>query len=268
MCDNEYMEKQKLAEFTLGAVVLIFGVLIAINFANIDESNANTLTSIMFNKRQASAPLLRVDGGVKEGIYSKSEVAYPQFVRGPVDLNNAIKSAVDAALLREESMAESNWLARSSGLAGGDGKVTPPTSADKLLIRITWEPGEINMNRLTFLLRFSAATGGTRTLEEVKTFNYDVRSHRMLTIADIFPNNPNYLDQLSGFAYDSLKQQLSQRFNAKLGDAALKWLKAGTAPDEKNFKEFMLLYGNIKLYFGQNQVAAYDGGVPLVLYPL
>lgn len=262
------MEKQKLAELTLGAVVLIFGVLIAINFAHIDESNANTLTSIMFNRRQVTTPLLRVVDEVGENVYSKSEIAYPQFVRGPVDLNNAVKSVVSDALLRHESMAEANWLARSSGLDTAGGKVTPPTSVDKLLLRITWEPGEINMGRLSFLLRFRAAVGDGHTIEEVKTFNYDVRGHRMLQVADMFPDNPNYLDQLSGFAYDSLKQQLTEKFSAKLSDAALKWLKAGTAPEKNNFKEFLVMRGNVILYFGQNQVAAYKNGVPEVWYPL
>lgn len=260
------MEKQKLAELTLAGVVLIFGVLIAINLANIDETNATMFTSMMFSRRQVSAPLLRIVDEVREGVYSKSDVEYPQFVRGPIELNSDIKNIVDAAVTQHEQTAQNNWSSRMSALSPDTAVV--PTDKNKLLIRIRWQPAEISTERISFLLRIFEVTGGVHDIEEVRTFNYDLRGRRLLKLTDMFPGNPNYLDQLSGFSYDSLKQQLTQKFNTKLGDASLKWLKAGTAPDVHNFQEFTIDHGVLTLYFSQYQVAAYEHGVPEVTYAL
>lgn len=262
------MEKQKLAEFALGAVVLIFGVLIAINFANIDENTSATFTSAMFSRRQTVAPLLRIVDETKEDTYGKSIVAYPQFVRGPIELNNAILSVVDGMQKDHEKLAEENWKAHIALLSSSSSLALLPTFADKPLLVITWKPVEISKDRYSIMLHEDEATGEMHHREIIKTFNYDVHGHRLLTLADLFPENPNYLDQLSGFAYDALKQQLSSKFSAKLGDAALKWLKAGTASEAKNYQEFAVDHGVLILYFGQYQVAAYEQGLPEVHYPL
>ncbi len=260
------MDKQKIAEAVFAVAVLVFGVLIALNFAYIDENNGATYTSAMFSKRQAVTPMLRIVAEVKEGTYSKSDVSYPQFVRGPLDLNNAIEGAVLGAVADEERTATESWSAKMNALGNAASAQGTPSSAEKLLLRIRWEPAEIGLDRISVLLRIHGATGGVHDLDEVKTFNYDLRGHRLLAIADMFPGDPNYLDQLSGFSYDSLKQQLSGAFNAKLSDAALRWLKAGTSPDPRNFKEFTVDNGRITLYFSQYQVAAYEQGTLEVVY--
>lgn len=262
------MDKQKLAELALAVVVLFFGVLIAINLANIDEANTATFTSVMFSRRQATTPLLRIVDEIKEGTYGKSYVSYPQFVRGPLELNNAVVNLVASALASHEKIADASWHARVAVAPSVDGSALTPSSSDKLPIHIYFEPAEISAGRISFLLRIVEVTGGVHDSEEVKTFNYDIHGHRMLSIADMFPNNPNYLDQLSGYSYDSLKQQLSSKFSAKLSDAALKWLKAGTTAGANNFREFTVDHGVLTLYFSQYQVAAYEHGVPFVRYQL
>jgi hypothetical protein len=269
MCDNEGMDKQKIAELVLALVVLSFGVLIASNYAYIDEGNSTSFTSAMFSRRQVAAPLLRIVDETKEGTYSKSVGSYPQFVRGPIELNTAIKDAVDQALQQQEDNAATTWNTRMSALAPmASGIPATPTTGDKLPVSIRWEPAELSSLRLSFLLRIIAVTGGVHDTEEVRTFNYDLHAHRLLTLPDVFPADANYLDQLSGFSYDSLKQQLTARFNTKLSDAALKWLKAGTAPQPNNYKEFTIDHGFLTIYFGQYQVAAYEHGIPEVTYPL
>lgn len=268
MWDNDLMEKQKLAEFALAAVVLIFGVLIAINYAYVDEGNGATITSALFARRQADAPLLRVVDVIKEGTYSKSIVAYPQLVRGPIDFNNSIKNFVDDLLQHHEATAKSNWEARLARLGPAEQMASLPGVNEKLPMTVSWEPAEISDAYISFLIRVHEVTGDVHDVLLVKTFNYDVRQHKLIALSDIFPNNPNYLAQLSGFSYDSLKQQLTTKFSGKLSDAALKWLKAGTAPEAKQFAEFTINHKELTLYFSQYQVAAYDQGIPEVVYTL
>lgn len=92
-------------------------------------------------------------------------------------------------------------------------------------------------------------------------FNYDVPGKRILTTADVFNINSDYLTVLSNLT----KEQLQTRFkdNPYAGD----FINEGTAPKAENFQLFTVGTGTLNIIFNPYQVAPYYAGTQIVSVP-
>jgi hypothetical protein len=119
------------------------------------------------------------------------------------------------------------------------------------------------------LVQYDEFSGGAHGSEDSVSFNYDMKAHRMMTIADLFPGNPGYLDKLSQTAVEAL---IADRKNATgestVSDFELKWIGEGAGPKAENFDVFTTHENRLTIYFGQYQVGPYAIGMPRIDIPL
>jgi hypothetical protein len=83
-------------------------------------------------------------------------------------------------------------------------------------------------------------------------------------LADLFPDNPNYLQKISTYCITDLTKQLTKA----LGNLDGTTIQDGAGPLEENFQFFLINPDNtITFYFPQYQVAYGAAGDFKVVYP-
>jgi hypothetical protein len=87
------------------------------------------------------------------------------------------------------------------------------------------------------------------------TLNYDLKSDRMLALADLFQPGSAYLDVIANFC----KSELRQRNIAYSSD--------GADPKEENYRQWLLTSQGLLIVFNEYQVAAYAAGPQTILIP-
>ena len=128
-------------------------------------------------------------------------------------------------------------------------------------LHIKFEIEHLAKQTMTVKFEKSVFTGGGKPKDTVKTFTYDKKEEKFLTLKDLFKKDEDYLKLVSEKSYNDLQQdgEIAQ-------DDAL--LKEGTAPKKENFKEFILKNEDLILVFNRSQVAATALGVQQVIIPL
>jgi hypothetical protein len=174
-------------------------------------------------------------------------VEYPQFPSLGADLNSAIASSTLGRLAYFRRTADENQIARQA--TGGASASLPP---DAYSFTATWEPALIDPDQVSFIERYDSYTGGANEQQEVQTFNYDIPGHRLLSLADLFPGVPDYLDQISALAREQLTETMVQ---SSQGNAPTDMIDAGTQPTVQDFSDFTFTDNEVTFYFPKYAVA-------------
>lgn len=95
-----------------------------------------------------------------------------------------------------------------------------------------------------------------------QTQNFDSQTGKLLTLADIFQPNTNYLATLSQIT----SQELTMKLGTQNGEAF--FIKQGTAPTAENFKNFLITPHGLEIIFDPATVAADFAGTQTVLIPM
>jgi hypothetical protein len=146
---------------------------------------------IIFGPRLASAPkivmreptadssvlqisLVTIDVDTRDSPTIKVE--YPQFPTLDKKFNNEIKHAVESRLsLFRQSIKENNEARLET--SNGSKDSIPMQS---YTFYTTWSPAELDMNKVSFILRFESYVGGANAGEEIQTFNFDIKKSAVI----------------------------------------------------------------------------------------
>lgn len=188
------------------------------------------------------------------------DVKYPQYSSVSAEFNEKIKQAAIGYIDEFKAAATSDRQARL------DTASTPEERAD--IINNLWKYGygvqytavQTNDRYISLIMRQNGFEGGAHGYDIIRTYNYDVQNQKELTLSDMFPNDPNYLQTLSQTSRQQLRAKLEDGYSVDMAED-------GTQPKPENFESFTftnpsLNSGNstITIYFQQYQVGPYAIG--------
>jgi len=174
------------------------------------------------------------------------KINYPQ-IAGLTDFNQKAKAIVD----KEISDFKTNSLANDAAVKQVD-PVTYAKYPSEYDLNIGYDKGEIDNNIVSVVFNFYNFEGGAHGASYFVALNYDVKNKKEILIADLFPNQPDYLQKISDFCITDLTKQATVRIGSTDGT----WIKDGAGPVADNFQFFLINPNNtITFYFPQYQVA-------------
>lgn len=208
--------------------------------------------------------------------YSTATITYPEFTNVDPTFNTRIRTFVDSVVKEFEQASTDNWKAYREGAyeAGDPGKY--PT--DPFPFTLTWELVRADDAYISFLIRYEGYSGGAHGYHNLASFNYDVVTHKELTLRDLFPGDPYYLDKVSAFSRTALLASLSADIpldemsspedrDTYINETIKPMIEEGTTPTDINFSVFTFTDTDITFYFGEYQVASYAAGIQKVVMP-
>lgn len=207
--------------------------------------------------------------------YMAFDIKYPSFKNADTSFNTNIENLLKNQIEENKKIAKENWQARYNTQVAGDNIKEFPTNDEKFSFSSDFKIIQSNSSYISFVLNYGGFTGGAHGYEVNATFNYDVKNHKVLSLKDMFPNNPDYLKYLSD---ESRKYLIAQYATASEEDKknstpeALKeyidnmvnMINQGTEPKEENFSSFTFTPDKIKIYFADYQVGPHAIGMPEV----
>ena len=175
---------------------------------------------------------------------------YPQFTSAARSLSATIANDINTRIAEFKKNATENWKARQDTTPAGQPKEENPTTPFDFIV--TWEPKQLNTRTISLIVRIYSYEGGAHGNSELKTYNYDIQTGNPVSLASLFPDDPNYLSTVSKTAYNQLLQDLTTASN---GNVEMDMLRDGTRPTPDNFTYFTFDDNTIDLYFQKYQVA-------------
>lgn len=179
-----------------------------------------------------------------------TDAEYPQFADASASFNAEIADFVNGNIAEFKKVSAENWQARQDTLPPGEPKQEFPDRP--FYFDSNWEPEQLNGNEISFIVRFAAYVGGANENQNLKAFNYYMANRREVSLVDIFPNVPDYLQKVSGIVRSSLSAQLDAASN---GHVQVDMLNQGTEPTLDNFSNFVFNDTVVTFYFPKYQVA-------------
>jgi hypothetical protein len=172
------------------------------------------------------------------------KISYPS-IAGLDDFNQKAKAIVD----KEISDFKTNSLANDKAV-----KDTDPSYVEysrEYELDIGYDKGEIDNNIISTVFNVYNFEGGAHGASYFVPLNYDVKNKKEIALADLFPNDKNYLQKISDYCTADLTKQLTKA----LGSLDGTYLADGAGPNADNFQFFLINKNNIVFYFPQYQVA-------------
>lgn len=199
--------------------------------------------------------------------YASIKGVYPQFVGVSDEFNKSISDFVTQSVNEHKQMVKADWQAKKDTAMPGEEYREFPDN-DFYPFQFGWIPAQVNDEYVSFVLTFGGYTGGAHGFDNSKSWNYDVKNNKEVTLAELFPNDSNYLKTISDYTYVDIIKQYRPRL-AGIGEnpedvtddmIPIDMIKAGTAPKEENFQVFTFDKDSITIYFTQYQVGPYVAG--------
>ena len=126
-----------------------------------------------------------------------------------------------------------------------------------------YEKGLVKKDVVSIVFNISNYTGGAHGANYFISLNYNPETNKEIKLSDLFLNQPDYLQTISGYCIKDLKKQIQEI----TGDDGGAWIETGAGPLEENFSIFLINKDSITFYFPQYQVAAYALGSFKVTMP-
>lgn len=215
------------------------------------------LATVQQSQLQIQEVQLVVTTAKESNEYYAITAEYPQFEGVAPIFNQTIQKVVFDAIADHKQQSEANqkYLANMDASEGRE-----PRTSEQYELYVRYEQDQINRQYISFVMRIGGYTGGAHGYQNVITFNYDVANKKILSLADLFPNDTDYLTTLSNYSREQLRSSLGDYANET-------FIIDGTSPTVDNFKNFTFDENTITLYFTQYQVAPYAAGEQQVVYP-
>lgn len=206
--------------------------------------------------------------------YVKFDVEYPYFLKADENFNVSIENLIKKQMDDHMVMSQENWKARYDTQIEGDNiPITPNKEEDKFSFFSDFEIVQSNSTYISFVLKYGGFSGGAHGYENIVSYNYDVKNQKIISLKELYPNDQNYLKNLSAQSRIYLKKQYattSEEDKKNSDPEALKeyvnnvvsMIEDGTEPKEENFSVFTFTPDKVKIYFGQYQVGPYAIGMP------
>ncbi len=115
---------------------------------------------------------------------------------------------------------------------------------------------------ISYIFFTESYTKGAHPIHLIYTICYDKENDKFITIEDLININPNILQEMSKYTYDTFSNtNLYKRQDLK------SWLKEGTLPVKKNFQNFLFSKDGLIIYFPRYQIGPYYYGDKNILIP-
>ena len=197
--------------------------------------------------------------------YVTINAKYPYFPQASAEFNMQVETVVKKVIAEHKESAEDNWKARYETRVPGDEITEKPASdEDKWPLVADFTVSQSNANYISYVLEYSGYSGGAHGYASKVSFAYDVKNSKILTLKDLFSNNPDYLKTVSEASRADLKKQYVVMNDGEDTSSLISMIEDGTQPKEENFSVFTFTSTTITLYFGQYQVGPYVLGMPEV----
>lgn len=246
-------------------VVILLAILAVLGYWRVQRdaavlpvSNLETEDLVLGNSYETKAISESTD-------YVTVNVKYPYFPQASKEFNDQVETVLKKAIEEQKQSSEDNWKARYDTRAPGDDiKAKPETDEDKWPFMADFTVAQSNANYISFVEEYSGFSGGAHGYANKVSFAYDVKNNKIMTLKDLFPNDPNYLKTVSDASRADLKKQYVVMNDGEDTSSLVSMIEDGTEPKEENFSVFTFTPTTITLYFGQYQVGPYVLGMPEV----
>ena len=187
----------------------------------------------------------------------KIDIAYPQ-INGLPAFNKLVEDAVN----KEISNFKKNSLDNDAAVKQIDpiDYAKYPREYD---LNIGYDKGEIDENIVSVMLNVYNFEGGAHGASYFVPINFNVKNQQTIKLADLFPNQSDYLTKISAYCITDLTKQII----TKLGNTNGTYIQDGAGPAEENFQYFLINKDNLVFYFPQYQVAYGAAGDFKVVMP-
>jgi len=187
------------------------------------------------------------------------EVTYP-YINGLDDFNKKVQDFIDKKINDfKEYCLENDAAVKKTDPAG---YAQFPRMYDLI---IAYEKGEVDNNVVSIVFNTYAFEGGAHGINTSVALNYSPKLKTDIQLADLFPEQPNYLKKISDFCIEDLIKQMTAGDVYNYADDS--WLQDGAGPKPENYSVFLINKNNIIFYFQQYQVAAGVAGSFKVAMP-
>lgn len=252
--------------------VLVILVIILVSFLKKDFTSPSIQTQVE-TKEEKKKPSLVDQSQIEEKFYNilteytMFDVSYPQFKNAPAEFNKKIEDLATEGIEGYTKDSEANWKARYKTRAKGEDIKEFPIDEEKFSFAISYIPIQVNANYISVLVDLVGYTGGAHGYKNSISFNYDITNKKEMKLADLFPDDSNYLKTISELARADLKEQIYNRLGAEtekekteLAGGIMDMLLLGTEPNQENFNIFTFTPEEVTFYFTEYQVASYAMG--------
>lgn len=185
------------------------------------------------------------------------KITYPE-IAGLDDFNQRAKAIID----KEISDFKTNSLANDEAV-----KQTDPTTyaayPREYELDISYTKGVADSNMVSVIFNVYNFEGGAHGASYFIPLNYNPNSKQEIKLADLFPNQPDYLQKISAFCIKDLTKQVIDKMESVEGS----WIQDGAGPTEINYQFFLINKDNLVFYFPQYQIAPGVAGDFEVTYP-
>lgn len=193
---------------------------------------------------------------VQNDDFFRVRAEYPQFDAADRAFNDKIKNLIIGKIVEFKQASLENWQARrETALPGETVPETPETPFDFIA---TWEHKQLNSRHISFVVKIYYFAGGAHGSDELYAFNYDIKSHKEITIMDFVGSLEN-LQRISL----AIKEQVVASLEStgwRIDSGAQMMLDEGAAPTSENYKDFNFNSDSLTVYFQKYQVAAGAAG--------
>lgn len=207
--------------------------------------------------------------------YVTFDVKYPYFKNADANFNSNIENLLKGKIEDHKKASKEYWQARIDTETKGENIPNVPSKDDKLSFFSDFTIVESNDSYISFVLKYGGFSGGAHGYEINVSYNYDVKNHKDIKLADLFPTDPQYLNYLSIGSRIYLENQfaaVTEEDSANSDPKALEeyvnnmisMIESGTEPKEENFNVFTFTGDKVKIYFAEYQVGPYAIGMPEV----
>lgn len=191
--------------------------------------------------------------------YAKINISYPKFEGTTSSFNKSIADFVNKSLVEFNSNAEENWKARVATRLPGENITEFPSEDEKFEFVSEWSLAQISNDTVSVLITTYQFSGGAHGSTVMKSYNYDVKNQKEITLSSLFKNEPNYLKRISDYSISNLKDQLSGNEMSNSES-----IEEGAGPQMENFEIFTISRNKITFYFSQYSIGPYALGIKTV----
>lgn len=187
----------------------------------------------------------------------KVDIIYPQ-IAGLDEFNKLAKAIVDEKF----NEFKTNSLANDAAVK----QVDPESYAQyprEYELLISYQEGQVDQNVVSVVFEEYSFEGGAHGATNFVPLNYNVKTKQEIKLADLFPNQTDYLKKISAFCVADLIKQVIDRMESTEGA----WIQDGAGPKPENYSVFLINKDNMVFYFQQYQIAPGAAGDFKVVFP-
>lgn len=176
--------------------------------------------------------------------FIKIEATYPQFSSIAPHINNDIKSLILSTIdeFKNDELIQYEKAVDKSEYRRGS-------------ITIESQIIAANSDHVSIIFNASAySSGAAHPCAWWKSFNYDLRNNKQVLLADLFANDPLYLEKIALLC----RQRLKEGDDIEDKEILDECIDKGTHPKPENYESFTFTYDEITIYFQQYQVCGYS----------